>query len=189
MKLSFFTLFVGINGQLTVNTRFNGELRLALNQFLNSLNASAEPLEENERFYSHNTAVLQDFLMEHGKLPVNHEFDSLGIGTLQGHLKKLGYYHDEPCGVFGPGTTSALQTFLKDKGFYRYPVNGNFDGATKAAMNEFLHNYQNPDSTYRRQYSNLWTRSTTEGMRQKDGVKNAERELGNGKQQKHYSNF
>ena len=27
-----------------------------------------------------------------------------------------------------------------------------FDGATKAAMNEFLHNYQNPDSTYRRQY-------------------------------------
>jgi len=31
---------------------------------------------------------------------------------------------DEPCGVFGPGTTSALQTFLKDKGFYRYPVNG-----------------------------------------------------------------
>jgi len=104
--------------------------------------------------------------MEHGKLPVNHEFDSLGIGTLQGHLKKLGYYHDEPCGVFGPGTTSALQTFLKDKGFYRYQINGNFDGATKAAMNEFLHNYQNPDSTYRRQYSNLWTRSTTKGMRQ-----------------------
>lgn len=31
--------------------------------------------------------------MEHGKLPVNHEFDSLGIGTLQGYLKKLGYYH------------------------------------------------------------------------------------------------
>ena len=50
-------------------------------------------VEENERFYSHNTAVLQDFLMKHGKLPVNHEFDSLGIGTLQGYLKKLGYYH------------------------------------------------------------------------------------------------
>ena len=30
--------------------------------------------------------------MKHGKLPVNHEFDSLGIGTLQGYLKKLGYY-------------------------------------------------------------------------------------------------
>ena len=37
MKISFFILFVGLNGQLTVNTRFNGELRLALNQFLVSL--------------------------------------------------------------------------------------------------------------------------------------------------------
>ena len=37
MKISFFILFVGLNGQLTVNTRFNGELRLALNKFLVSL--------------------------------------------------------------------------------------------------------------------------------------------------------
>ena len=34
MKISFFILYVGANAQLTVNTRFNGELRLALNQFL-----------------------------------------------------------------------------------------------------------------------------------------------------------
>ena len=37
MKISFFILYVGANAQLTVNTRFNGELRLALNQFLVSL--------------------------------------------------------------------------------------------------------------------------------------------------------
>ena len=32
--------------------------------------------------------------------------------------KLQGYYHDEPCGVFGPGTLKALKTFLLDEGYY-----------------------------------------------------------------------
>jgi hypothetical protein len=52
------------------------------------------------------------------RLPVNNQWDSLAIGTMQGLLLEKGYYHDEPCGVFGPGTLKGLKTWLRDEGFY-----------------------------------------------------------------------
>merc|ERR1712242_270603 len=79
--------------------------------------------------------------------------------------RKLGFYHDEPCGILGHGTVTAIQEFLRSQGTYRYQITGSLDSGTKSAMNEFLYNNQHPTSSYRRRHSNLWTHSTTKALR------------------------
>ena len=63
---------------------------------------------------------MRGYFVYHGfrKLPINKQWDSLSIGTMQGMLLALGYYHDEPCGVFGPGTLQSLKKFLLNKGYF-----------------------------------------------------------------------
>merc|ERR1712242_110772 len=81
------------------------------------------------------------------------------------YMRALGFYHDEPCGILGHGTVTAIQEFLRSQGTYRYQITGSLDSGTKSAMNEFLYNNQHPTSSYRRRHSNLWTHSTTKALR------------------------
>jgi hypothetical protein len=94
--------------------RFDDATRISLTQFLNE-NTAGPDLPENGRFKSNNIAVLQEFLLENGRLAISDEWDSLAIGTLQGYLLKLGYYDMEPCGMFGQGTLKSFKTYLRDQ--------------------------------------------------------------------------
>ena len=98
--------------------KFNDATRISFTQFLNENTASPD-LPEDGRFSSKNIAVLQNFLMENGRLAVNDEWDSLVIGTLQGYLLKLGYYDMKPCGMFGHGTVKSFKTYLRDQASYQ----------------------------------------------------------------------
>ena len=81
-------------------------------------------MDENTRFYPSNVERFQDFLLDYARLPINDRWDSLGIGTMQGYLREKGYYHENPCGVFGPGTVRSLQHFLADRGFHNRASTG-----------------------------------------------------------------
>ena len=94
--------------------KFDDATRISLTQFLNE-NTSGPDLPENGRFTSQSIAVLQEFLLENGRLPINDKWDSLAIGTLQNYLLKLGYYDMKPCGMFGTGTLKSFKRYLRDQ--------------------------------------------------------------------------
>ncbi|CAG5083298.1 Oidioi.mRNA.OKI2018_I69.PAR.g10339.t1.cds [Oikopleura dioica] len=117
--------------------KFDDATRISLTQFLNE-NTSGPDLPENGRFTSQSIAVLQDFLLENGRLPINDKWDSLAIGTLQNYLLKLGYYDMKPCGMFGTGTLKSFKRYLRDQGF-NMPITDAIDRSFVTGLNNFLH--------------------------------------------------
>ena len=125
MRFGSFIFLGVVSGLLELNGRFDDNLRYELNKYLAKYSVPDAPnVPVNSRFLSANTERLQRFLAKYGRLPITGDLDNLAIATVQGTLREFGFYHDKPCGTFGPGTVRGIQSFLQYKGFYKKRPSG-----------------------------------------------------------------